>query len=166
MRHIGRRIRDLLSPYASDEVAAAERKLALYPAWVRILALMDSFLSASGTDPYQDRVHGGTMPVAVAQRIVEVKEVHPEYRRIFRNVENVEVGMETLTALEREFVSRYWWNDADHSGDHRLQVADSFGWCRATVEKWRSKCVSKLIPHLQDVDTILIRAQWIDSLKK
>ncbi len=164
MRNIGRRIRDLLSPYASDEIAAAERKLSLYPAWVRILALMDSFMEASLSDPYSERVSGGKGKTPDAQRITEAKEGHPEYQRILKNVEAIERGIERLTQRERDFVARYWWNSTEHSGDHRQQIADELGWGRNTVEKWRSKCILRLIPHLQDVDIILVRAQWLQEL--
>jgi hypothetical protein len=83
-------IMEILSPYAPDEITAAERKLELYPAWKRLLRVMDSIFEVSSfKDPYSDRVQGG-VSLPQAEKIIMLKECHPEYQRVQRNCAAIE----------------------------------------------------------------------------
>jgi hypothetical protein len=155
-------IMEILSPYAPDEITAAERKLELYPAWKRLLRVMDSIFEVSFKDPYSDRVQGG-VSLPQAEKIIMLKECHPEYQRVQRNIAAIERGLMELSSQELDFVARYWWNDTFHRGDHRQWVADSVGWGRNTVDRWWKRCLVKLMPYLEDADTILIRARWVEE---
>ena len=56
----------------------------------------------------------------------------------------------------------YWW-EVGQRGDHRQLVADDLGWGRGTVGRWRKKCLRKMMPFLEDVDAILIRARYVEE---
>jgi DNA-directed RNA polymerase specialized sigma24 family protein len=156
-------LRRLLEDHSPDEMEAAERKITLYPCWCRAVRFVDSILCASCSDMYSERVDGGSMPVPDAQRIVEKKESHPEYQRLLRNIACVEAAMDRLDEEERCFVRSYFWEDLRHGGDHREYVADLLGLSRMTVSRLRHRVLRKMIPSLEDADTILLRAKWAEE---
>ena len=160
-RLLSEMICEIISPYAADEMEKAEIKLSLYPAWKRYLIVMDSIFACSFRDPYADRIQGG-VAVPQAERVLELKEEHPEYQRVLRNITKIEEGLATLTYQEIEFVGMYWW-EVGQRGDHRQLVADDLGWGRGTVGRWRKKCLRKMMPFLEDVDAILIRARYVEE---
>jgi DNA-directed RNA polymerase specialized sigma24 family protein len=156
-------LRRLLEDHSPDEMEAAERKITLYPCWCRAVRFVDSILSASYSDMYQEKVIGGGASLPDAQRIVEKKESHPEYKRLMRNIACVEAAMEHLDDEERDFVRSYFWEDLRHGGDHREYVADLMGMSRMTVSRLRHRVLRKMIPALEDADTILLRAKWAEE---
>ena len=145
------------------ELEDAERKIELYEPWRRVLRLVDAVLEASGPrDACEDRVRGGELPVPQAQRVLERREAHPEYRRILRNVEAVEAAFSALTDLERAFAVQYWiesscsWNRAETMA---LEMECDV----RTVFRWRGKCLKKMLPFLDRADTTLVRAAWVEE---
>lgn len=154
-------IQEIISPYAADELDRAELKLSFYPAWKRYLAVLDETIESSSRDPYAERVQGGES-VPEQERIVIHKEENREYQRVLRNIKAIEEGLLTLSCRELEFVGVYWW-DMGRKGDHRQIAADELGWGRKTVGRWRKTCLHKLMPYLESVDTILIRARGMEE---
>ncbi len=159
-----RYLQRLIDDYSEEEFNCAERKVCLLPLWRRTQKLIDEILEASYSDMYQERVVGGSMPIPDAQRIIEKKESHPEYQRISRNISAVEMAFSFLPEKEQEFVSMFFFEEVCHQGDHMEHVANLLGWGRRTVGRWRKKCLRGMMPFLEDVDTILIRAKYAEKL--
>jgi len=71
--------------------------------------------------------------------------------------------MDRLNDDEQSFVRSYFWEDLRHGGDHREYVGDLLGLSRMTVSRLRHRVLQKMIPELEDADTILLRAKWAEE---
>ncbi len=144
---------------SSDEIENAEKKLYLYPLWKKVLNLIDEMIEADCQTPRCDDVTHGGERIHRAQRIIEIKESHPEYQRILRNINAVDEAFDNLNDMEREFAMHYWVYTPNTKSKVKIIASDMD--CDArTVLKWKKKCIAKMIPYLDEADTVLVRAYW------
>ena len=145
--------RSLVGRYLEDELHQAERILTLYRPWKRALQALREYLSASGADPFGERVDGGGRGVPVAQRIVEALEGDREYRRISQNVALVEAALSRLSLRDRDFAVAVW---LDGLGVRR--VSELLGMQPSEAETLRVRVLEAMMPDLCQADDILVRA--------
>lgn len=150
--------------HSADDFRVADRKMGYFPAWARILSQFDACFAASQNDPFQERVSGGGMTVPQAQQILEAKERHSEYQRVLRNVEAIKAGLAELPPEDLDFAACYWIDLENMPGDSLQNAADCLGIARSTAAERKKRCLRRLIPYLEDVDTILIRAWFIEEI--
>lgn len=150
--------------HSADDFRIADRKMGYFPAWVRILSQFDACFAASRCDPFQERVSGGGMGFPQAQQILEAKERHSEYQRVLRNVEAIKSGLASLPPEDLDFAVSYWIDLENMPGDSLQNTADSLGIARSTAAERKKRCLGYMIPFLEEVDTILIRAWFVEEI--
>ena len=145
------RIRSLVGRYLEDELHQAERILTLYLPWKRELQALREYLSASGADPFGERVDGGGSGVPVAQRIVEFQEGDREYKRISQNVALVEAALDRLSPRDRDFAVAVW---VEGLGIRR--VSELLGMPPSDAETLRVRVLEDMMPDLCRADDVLV----------
>jgi hypothetical protein len=150
--------------HSADDFRIADRKMGYFPAWVRILSQFDACFAASRCDPFQERVSGGPLPTPQAQQILEAKERHSEYQRVLRNVEAIKVGLTNLPQDDLDFAVCYWIDLENMPGDSLQNAADALGIVRSTAAERKKRCLGRMIPYLEEADTILIRAWFVEEI--
>lgn len=151
------RIRSLVGRYLEDELHQAERILTLYRPWKRALQALREYLSASGADPFGERVDGGGSGVPVAQRIVEFQEGDREYKRISQNVALVEAALDRLSLRDRDFAVAVW---VEGLGIRR--VSELLGMSPSDAETLRVRVLEDMMPDLCRADDILMRSNVVE----
>jgi len=96
------------------EIKMAQRRLKSYPYWLEDLRNLDEwFQGITSPDLFGGCGVSGGEASAVQERILTLKESHPNYSRLLGRVEKVQAILEGLSRRGRDVVRLWHWERVD-----------------------------------------------------
>jgi DNA-directed RNA polymerase specialized sigma24 family protein len=131
--------------YPREYLWFVERVLREHPRNVEELERLEEMVAALCHAPSisDSGVQGGGSGTSEEERILEVKEHNPSYRRMSKRVETINAGLKTLEPDETELVELLLWD-----GAWKSEVADMLGIEETKVWRIKGRVLRKIAPFV------------------